>query len=111
MRTYHSPTLGDVTFTEEQYHKLLRRFNPNKELWKEYKYPCICPGNDVYNCGNCKPFGGETLACLVYLRDVVGHDGAPLRTGLCRAVITVYESVGLRDLTTISNALLGMVKT
>ena len=112
MRTYHSPTLGDVTFTEEQYRKLLRRFNPDKKLGKEYKQPCICPKGDcMYNCTDCKPFGGVTMCCLRHLDELTDHVGTPYETSIGVSGITVYGSLGLQDLTTIRNALLSMVKT
>ncbi|KKL90489.1 hypothetical protein LCGC14_1904220 [marine sediment metagenome] len=102
MRTYHSPTLGDVHLTEAQYRKLLRRFDPNKKIGVEYKHPY---------CMDCKPFGYIAVGCLRYLDDVTGHPCSPRRTALGSYDIKVWSSEGLDDLTTIHTALLGMVKT
>ena len=101
MRTYHSPTLGDVTFTEAQYRKLLRRFSPDKELGREYEQSCICPkGDGVFNCSSCKPFGGTSLACLPYLAELTDPSVAS-GLSLRPTAITINGSLGFTSLATI----------
>ena len=111
MRVYHSEKLGDVRLTEEQYHKLLRRFNPNKELGKEYKQPCICPpgpdGLPFMDCSsNCKTFKYRQTGCLRYIREI--GDNLWPNGSLGSRLVCIYNKRGRDIISHIHNTLLGM---